>query len=210
MPKKSKTLLAWDGGKDSAVALFEMKSPDYKITSLVTSIEVPEMRLKNHGVKQSLIHRQAESLEMPVLFVPSQSMSDVLKPLQKKGLNGVSYSTISSDAQRSEHENFLRGLELEAYFPLWKWEKKEILRVFFSLGYKAIVTAVDLSKLPLPFVGREFDRDFIDDLPSGVDPCGENNEFQTFVYDGPFFQRPVEFSRLQVLEKHGYGIQDLE
>lgn len=220
MPKKEKALLSWSGGKDSAVALFEMKSPEFKLNGLITSVQTPEGRIQGHGVRQSVIQRQAQSLEMPILFVPvperasnqiyEQCHADVLRPLKKKGLDGVAYADIHLEDIRKFREEMLQRQDLKAYFPIWKWDTKEVLRVFFSLGYKAIVVGVDLKKLPLPFVGREFDRDFIDDLPSGIDPCGEYGEFHTFVYDGPFFQRRVELKRGEIFEKDGHGYIDLE
>jgi len=208
--KKAKTLLSWSGGKNSAVALFELKSPDYKITSLLTTLETPELKHSGSGIHQSLIQKQAASLEIPSIFTPESALSDVLKPLQRKGLNGISYSYAYREELKVERENYLRSHDLDAYFPIWKWDSREVLRVFFSLGYKAIVCSVNLAKLPLPFVGREFDQDFIDDLPSGIEPLGEQGEYHTFVYDGPFFQRRVEFQKSKVYEKNGYGFQALD
>lgn len=220
MAKKEKAVLAWSGGKDSAVSLFEMKSPDFKLTNLLTTIEMPEGRVQAHGVRQSLIQKQAASLEIPILFVPvpeapanavyEKAVAEVVRPLQKKGLAGIAFGDIHLEDIKAYREKFLSTLEMKAFFPIWKWDNKEVLRVFFSLGFKAIVTAIDTRKLTLPFLGREFDRDFIDDLPSGVDSCGENGEFHTFVYDGPFFQRRIEFQKGKVFEKGHFGFIDLE
>lgn len=220
MAKKEKILLSWNGGMSVAVTLFEVKSPDYKVSSLVSAVEGPELRVVSSGVRQALIQRQAESLEMPHLFVPfpletsgeqrDKLWGESLQPLKKKGLEGVAFDTVLGEDVKASQQKMVESLGLRAAFPIWGWDSKEVLRVFFSLGYRAIVTSVNLQKLPLPFVGRDFDRDFVHHLPSGVDVCGAQGEFTTFVYDGPFFQRTIGFKKTQIFERGGYGIQDLE
>jgi len=218
--KKEKILLSWTGGKRSAVSLFEVKSPDYKLNGLISTIVEDDQSLQDYGISKSLLMKQAEALEIPLLIVPiprgaasdveQGRLVEVLRPLQKKGLEGLAYGDLSWEERRSQHERAMTSMGLKAHFPLWKWGTKEALRVFFSLGFKAFVTSVDTKHLPLTFVGREFDQEFLDDLPSGVDPAGERGEFHTFVYDGPFFQRRVEVKRGEIVEAGGIGYLDLK
>ncbi len=219
MPKKEKVLLSWSGGKNSAVSLFEVKSPDYKLNGLIATVYEDDQSLQGHGVSKTLLMKQAEALEIPLLIIPTprgassetyqNRMGEFLKPLQKKGLEGLVFGDLSLEDVRAQRERMMGGLGLNAHFPLWKWGSKEALRVFFSLGFKAIVSSVDLKHLPLTFVGREFDQDFLDDIPSGVDPSGERGEFHTFVYDGPFFQRRIELKRGEIIEAGGFGYLEL-
>ncbi len=218
--KKQKVLLSWSGGKDSVVSLFELKSPEFKLQGLVTNVDESSNRCKAHQVRMELIEAQALSLEMPLIKVSlsegapntefETKLSDALKPAKKKGLEGIAFGDLHLEDLRKYREEALSKMELKAVFPVWKWSSEEVLKVFLGLGYKGIVVAVDTKKLPLAFVGRPYDREFVNSLPSSVDPCGENGEFHTFVYDGPFFQQTIHFDKVQVYEKNGIGYQDLK
>ncbi len=210
MPKKEKCLLNWNGAVESAVALFELKSPEYRLDGLVSRLDVTEKRILGQPISKSQVERQAQSLELPFSLITEAQWQRAEFASKKKNLDGVAFSSFSNADLRGQEEKTLALANLKAFYPLWGWDAKEVVRVFFSLGFKAIVTSVNLSKLPLPFVGREFDREFIEDLPSGVDPFGQNGEYGTFVYDGPFFQRKLEFKRDQVFEQNGFGIQRLD
>ncbi len=220
MPKREKILLSWNGGMEAAIALFELKSPEYTLKNLVTAVEVPSQRLPFSGIRRSLIQKQAESLQMNILFAPlpekasnsdyEKAIGEMLTPIKKKGLDGVAFTDVQLEDMRSYRQRLMESFSLKSYQPLWGWDVKEVLRVFFSLGYKAVVAAVDLKKLPPPFLGREFDREFIDSLPSGISPFGEHGEFSTFVYDGPFFQTKISTKKGQIAERDGFAFQDLE
>ncbi|MDB5037391.1 MAG: ATP-binding protein [Bacteriovoracaceae bacterium] len=216
--KKEKVLLSWAGGKESAVCLFELKSPEFKIKGLISVATESDMRLSHSGIRLELVKKQAESLEIPLTSVvvgpkdgtglKSKLLDEELEVFKKGGGQGVAFGENSSADLRQAHELLLQRGGLNLILPVWKWKQQEVLRVFLGLGFKAIVTAVDLQKLPATFVGRNFDQEFIDTLPSNIDPCGENGEFYTFVYDGPFFQKRIELKPGDRFEKNGYIYQD--
>lgn len=211
---KEKILVAWAGGIQSAVNLFETKSPDYKIRGLVSWYSDLEKRLPEHLTRIELLEAQAASLELPLtkMGLPDLASLGAQKELQdfrKSGGQGVAFGSVSSESQKKEFENVLSNPALHAAFPLWKWRDQEVLRVFLGLGYKAIVTGVNLKKLPLDLLGKNFDQDFVRALPSSVSPIGENGEFHTFVYDGPFFQRRIEYVIGDRIERPPYACLDL-
>jgi uncharacterized protein (TIGR00290 family) len=218
--KKEKILLSWAGGKESAVSLFEVKSPDFKVKGLVVVANEPDFRLSRSGMKLDFIIKQAESLELPLTKIivssnegtglTSKSTEEELEAFKKAGGQGIAFGDNSSPERKSAHELLVQRVGLNMILPVWKWKTQEVLRVFLSLGFKAIVTCVDLKKLPATFVGRAFDQEFVDTLPSNVDPCGENGEFRTFVYDGPFFQKRVELQPADRYEKNGFLFQDFK
>lgn len=220
MSKKEKVFLDWTADHRALVNLFEVKSPEYLLRGLMAKLHGAPGHLAYSGVSQALLVRQAQSLEANILFVPlpelatdAQSVSayqELLRPLQKKGLSGLAFGNLEPEKEKAFQEKLLSGLDLKAFYPLAGWGSQELMRVFFSLGYRAIVTSVDLKKLPPPFVGRELDREFIDSLPSGIDPAGQNNEFSCFVYDGPFFQKKLELQKGSVSERDGRAWLDLE
>jgi uncharacterized protein (TIGR00290 family) len=219
MGKKAKILLSWSGGKDSAVSLFEVKSPDYLLRGLLTTYDSQSGRIQGHHLRKELIDRQAASLEIPLVSIPvtdgatnqayEAALAEGLKPAQKKGLQGIAYGDIHLADIKAYRERALEPMQLEAHFPLWGWDSREVLRVFWSLGFKAIICAIQKDKVPATFLGQELTSDLISRLPSAVDPCGENGEYHSFVYDGPFFQNRVAFQKAEVFEHKGMLIQDL-
>lgn len=218
--KKEKVLLSWAGGKESAVSLFELKSPEFKIKGLISVASENEKRLPRSGIALDLVSKQAESLEIPLtkVLVPenegsgaqSRRLEEELEAFKAGGGQGVAFGDISSLDSKGAHELLLQRVGLNLVLPVWKWKNQEVLRVFLGLGFKTIVTAVNLKKLPATFVGRIFDQEFVDSLPPSIDPCGENGEFHTFVYDGPFFQKKIELTPGNRFEKAGYLYQDFK
>lgn len=218
--KKEKVLLSWSGGKDSAVSLFELKSPEFRLDGLVTTITREDRRINAHGIREELLEKQAESLELPLIKVEvpkhpanqvyEEALSQALKPSIKKGLAALAFGDLYLEDIKAYRDTLTEKMKLRAVYPVWNWKVEEVLRVFFGLGYKAVVTAVDKKKLPSTFVGRPFDREFVASLPSHIDPCGENGEFHTFVYDGPFFQKTVKFERGACFEEGDFAFQDFK
>lgn len=200
----NRLILAWSGGKDSALALRLMQSQsDISINSLLTTITEEYERISMHGVRIDLLHRQARALGLPVDIVcisPKaddqeyrRNMAAVLIRHQQQGVSGVVFGDIFLEDVRAYREANLAEIGMQAVFPLWKRDTRQLAQEFIASGFKAIVTCIDGDVLPQSFVGRSFDRQFLADLPAPVDPCGENGEFHTFVFDGPIFHYPVSF-----------------
>ena len=203
---KEKVLLSWSGGKDCALTLYELlKSENYDIISLLTTITEDYNRISMHGIRKILLERQAESLGLPlekVLLSKNSSnkeydnkMLTVLKKFLREGPFSFAFGDIFLEDVRKYREDKLSILEIKGIFPLWLKDTLEISNAFINLGFKAIITCVDTQLLDKKFVGRKFDKQFLSELPPNVDPCGENGEFHSFVYDGPIFKEKVTFSR---------------
>lgn len=205
MPKsKEPVLLAWSGGKDSVLALNELrKAREYEIVALATAVTEEEEKVTLHGVCRTLLEAQADALGLPIVVthVPKgccrkthlDCLGDALKPFKHQGISKVAFGDVFLDDMRDMREESLEALGLEALFPLWHRDTKELSHRFLRDKFKAVVTAVDEETLSESFVGRNYDRAFLADLPLAVDPCGENGEFHTFVFDGPLFSKPVTF-----------------
>jgi uncharacterized protein (TIGR00290 family) len=159
-----------------------------------------------HDVRTVLLEQQAKALGFPLkkVFITINSsnedyevkMTEVLKYFKNGGINSVVFGDIFLEDIRKYRENNLAKLQMNAVFPLWKKDSKQIANSFIDLGFKAIITCVDTKSLNADFACREFDKTLLSDLPSSVDPCGENGEFHTFVYDGPIFEKEISVTRI--------------
>jgi len=205
-----KVLLTWSGGKDSAMALHELKaSGAYEVLALLTTVTEQYDRVSMHGVRTSLLERQAESLGLPVekVYLGADAsneeyearMRDKLVYYQARGVASVAFGDLFlADVRQYREENLFR-VGMKGLFPLWGRDTSEVARSFIGLGFKAVVTCVDSSQLDGAFVGREFDERFLAELPPTVDPCGENGEFHSFVYDGPLFRGAIPYKRGEIV-----------
>lgn len=197
-----KLILSWSGGKDSALSLYTLQQAgEHEVSALLTTITRDYDRISMHGVRRSLLHQQAEALGLPVLEVGisadaanaeyEASMEAVLVAYQQQGLEGVAFGDIFLEDLRAYREKNLEPLGLAGVFPIWKRDTRELATTFLQSGFKAAVACVDTQVLDASFAGRMIDEDFLRDLPKGVDPCGENGEFHSFVFDGPIFKQAV-------------------
>ena len=158
-----------------------------------------------HGVRRALLERQAESIGLPLhpVMIPPQCINDIYEEriresLEKHfalGVRCVAFGDIFLEDLRAYREKNLARIGMRALFPLWKRDTRELAREFLRLRFRAIAVCVDPRVLDASFAGRELDASFFADLPPGVDPCGENGEFHTYVFDGPIFKAPIEFQR---------------
>jgi uncharacterized protein (TIGR00290 family) len=205
-----KVLFTWSGGKDSAMALYELqKSKDYEIAALLTSVTEDYDRISMHGVRRILLEQQAQSLGFPLekLYLTRNSsneeyeakMRDKLLQYKSHGVSSVVFGDIFLEDLRKYREDNLAQVGMKGIFPIWKRDTAELARTFIGLGLKAVITCVDSNVLDGNFVGRYFDNRFLSELPGNVDPCGENGEFHSFVYDGPIFQERIRFRRGKVV-----------
>ncbi len=204
-----KSYMNWSGGKDSALALYYLgKEGVHKVGTLLTNINHHLDRISMHGVRTALLELQAASLGIPLrkVMLPEQpSMSDyeklssqAVKELYDEGYQQAVFGDIFLEDLRKYREDNLKSLGITCNFPLWGKNTKALLNEFLELGFKTIVVCVNTKYLDQSFCGRVIDKTFIDDLPTEVDPCGENGEFHTFVYDGPNFNTPVDFVKGEI------------
>jgi uncharacterized protein (TIGR00290 family) len=203
---KKNTILNWSGGKDATFALHLLsQKPDIEIKALLTSINSKRKRITMHGVPLRLLQEQVKSLnrhleliELPENISMEKYSDIILKNASQHFVDGISYyafGDIFLEDLRHFRDQELQKSKIKTLYPLWKKNTHELALDFINLGYKAIVVAANSKKLSSSFAGRYFDQQFILDLPEDIDPCGENGEFHTFVYDGPLFQYPIEFTK---------------
>lgn len=216
-----KIIFTWSGGKDSTMALYELqKTRDYEIMALLTTITKDYDRVSMHGVQRILLEQQVEFLGLPLekVYITKKSsneewetkMSDKLTYYKRQGISSVAFGDIFLEDIRKYREDNLSRIGLKGIFPIWKRDTTELSYTFIDIGFKAVVTCVDSKVLDKSFVGRLFDKQFLSELPSNVDPCGENGEFHSFVFDGPTFSRRILYEKGKiVLRNNRYYFCDL-
>lgn len=203
---KDKVILAWSGGKDSALSLYELRrQKNIEIAVLLTTITKGHDRISMHGVRRELLLKQAGQLDLPLeeIAIPKNCTNDVyekqmrqaLEKYYKEGIRTAAFGDLFLQDIRDYREERMARIGMQCLFPLWGSPTTVLAGRFIDLGFRAIVACVDTEALGREFAGREYDRDFIEDLPPEVDPCGEKGEFHTFVYDGPIFSAPIPVSR---------------
>jgi uncharacterized protein (TIGR00290 family) len=212
MDSKKKVTISWSGGKDSAFALYKiLTSGEYDVVHLHTVINEETRRVGLHGVHESLIDRQALSIGIPLkkIYLPGSdhhgpyesSMRSFYAACAREGVAGVVFGDIFLEDLRAYCENLLRDSGLEPLYPLWKINSLRIVEDFINLGFKTLLCSADAALFSEDQVGRTLDEQFVALLQDKADPCGENGEFHTFVYDGPVFKAPLEVTLGDVVKK---------
>jgi len=215
-----KILLAWSGGKDSAMALRELRrTRGFEIAALLVTITEGYDRVSMHGVRRALIERQAESLGLPLhqVFIPPECvnetyearMREALEHWRAEGVQGVAFGDLFLEEVRAYRERNLARLDMQGLFPVWGRDTRGLARQFIREGFKAVLVCVDTAQLAGEFAGRPYDEELLHDLPASADPCGENGEFHSFVFDGPLFREPVAFERGEVVARDRFHFCDL-
>jgi len=200
----SKAIMSWSGGKDSVMALYEVQRSDaYEIQGFLTTITRDYDRVCMHGVRTALLEQQAAALGFPldkIYLAPNEpqqgyetKMQAYLARGRDRDIQAVIFGDLFLRDVRQYREWNLSKAGMQAVFPLWGQDTRDLAERFQRIGFQAIVTCVDRHALTPGFVGRRYDPAFLTDLPPAADPCGERGEFHSFVYDGPLFQRPVLF-----------------
>ncbi|WP_142783547.1 Dph6-related ATP pyrophosphatase [Changchengzhania lutea] len=203
--KKHKTYFNWSSGKDSALALYHLLQDEhYAVDELITTVSSHYNRVSMHGLRKELLIAQTNALnikasiielpEMPSMAVYEQKVTEIVLRLKKEGFTYSAFGDIFLEDLRSYRENQLAKVGLKTVFPIWKRDTKELLNEFLDLDFKTIIVCANSKYFNKDFVGTIIDKHFIDNLPEGVDPCGENGEFHTFCFDGPIFKKPIPFT----------------
>lgn len=209
-----KILLSWSGGKDSAFSLHELKKDNqFEIAALITTITDGYDRISMHGVRRTLLEQQAASLGIALEQVRiSQNASNeeyeakmraLLEKYLRMGVTKVAFGDIFLEDLRKYRENNLAKVGMAGVFPIWKRDTAAMAYEFISLGFRAVISCVDSQALDGKFAGRDFDAQLIGELPPSVDPCGENGEFHSFVYDGPIFRQPIPIRTGEIVLREG-------
>ena len=214
-----KVLFSWSGGKDSALALYEIsQSQRYEIAGLLTTVTEDYHRISMHGVPEILLEKQSNSIGLPLSKVIiskngsneeyESKMKEVLLKFQESGVFAVVFGDIFLADVRKYREENLAKVGMKGVFPIWG--KDNLPQTFIDLGFKAIVTCVDAKVLDKEFVGKLFDKKFLAELPANVDPNGENGEFHSFVFDGPIFRDKIPYKIGKVVKRDSFYFCDLQ
>lgn len=217
MSSRTQVVFSWSGGKDSALALYELqRQGTCDIRGLLTSVAGEYGRVSHHGVREELLVRQAAALGLPlhVVYLPTgpdmlctnavyeQIMEQALRGLMQEGVEAIAFGDIFLQDLRAYRERQLARLGLQGIFPLWMQDTRKLVQQFWSAGFRAIVTCVQ-GWLGEERVGQTLDETWVAALPPGCDPCGENGEYHSFVCEGPNFHRPVPVTVGQKVYRDG-------
>ncbi len=219
-------LVSWSGGKDSALALYRiLQDPNWQVAGLLCTISQPYDRLTMHGVRRVLLEQQVAAMNvapMIPIFLPPDASNDVyetawaeaLRPLIAQGIRHVAFGDIFLEDIRAYREQQLAALGMRPVFPIWTGSRRHndsltLLDEFWNVGFRTRIVCVDARHLGPEWAGRELTPDAVRELPDTVDPCGENGEFHTFVFDGPLFQHPVRHRQGRCVTRRGFHFRDL-
>jgi uncharacterized protein (TIGR00290 family) len=220
---KIPVVMSWSGGKDSSFALYELlRSDDFEVVELMTSVAEEFHRISHHGVRETLLDDQAAAIGLPLrkVYLPSgklgactnevyeEIMGGVMASYKARGILTVAFGDLFLEDLRAWRENNLAKAGMHGVFPIWKRETTKFARELIAMGFRAYLSCVE-GKVGPGFVGRAFDESLLADLPAGIDPCGENGEFHSFVYDGPILQKPVSVQVGEIVVRDGRYYADL-
>lgn len=220
MPTREPILFCWSGGKDSAMALRALLlREDVRVVALLTTATETYDRISMHGVRRELLERQAQSIGLPLdeVFIPPQCvnpiyearMEEALRIYLGQGVRKVAFGDIFLEDLRAYREKNLARIGMSALFPIWKRDTRELARSFLADSFRAFTVCIDPRVLAASFAGRELNESFFRDLPPHADPCGENGEYHTFVFDGPIFREPIPVRTGEMLHRDGFVFCDL-
>ena len=211
--------LAWSGGKDSALALTALRRAGTNVAALLTTFTDDYDRVSMHGVRRALVRDQAAAVGVPLVEVgiPAACVNEVYAARMEAAfrspplveLGAVASGDLFLEDVRAYREQRLASAGKEALFPLWGLDTSALARSFVEDGFEAYVVCVDTRRLGASFAGRDYDAAFLDDLPPGIDPCGENGEFHTFVHAGPCLDHPVPCRVGERVLREGFAFADL-
>ena len=211
--------LSWSGGKDSALALWTLRRQRSEPEALITTVTDTYQRISMHGVRRELLARQAVTLGIPLveILIPPTCPNRVYEvrmvqafaapPLSD--LAAVAFGDLFLEDVRAYREERLTAAGKQGLFPLWGQKTSKLAREFIAAGFEAIIVCLDPRTLDRSFAGRRYDEQLLADLPPGVDPCGENGEFHTFVHAGPIFDEPIACTAGDIVERDGFVFCDL-
>jgi uncharacterized protein (TIGR00290 family) len=215
-----KVLVAWSSGKDSAWALHQVQQAgEVDVVGLLTTVTSEFERVSMHAVRETLLDRQAEALGLPChkVRIPwpcanetyEREMERALAQARAAGVSGMVFGDLFLADVRAYREAKMAGTGIEPLFPLWGCDTTRLARDMLAGGLRATLTCVDPRRLDRGFAGRAFDEALLAALPAGIDPCGENGEFHTFVSEGPMFRAPLEVVVGEVVEREGFVFADV-
>jgi uncharacterized protein (TIGR00290 family) len=217
---KPKALIAWSSGKDSAWALHEVRrAGEYEVVGALTTVTETFARVSMHGVREEVLRAQHEAIGLPPVIVPipypcpnevyEARMAGALDQAKREGVTRIIFGDLFLEDVRAYREQKLAGTGITPLFPLWQRPTDVLAREMIAAGVETYLVCVDLKQLPKSFAGRQFDAALLGDLPTSADPCGEKGEFHSCVVAGPMFDRRIDTSVGETVERDGFAFADV-
>ena len=212
LSQQTRVVLNWSSGKDAALAYHLLsQQKDLSVEYLLTTLSEEHERVFMHGIRENLLDIQAERMNLPLIKVKlpaspddhiyNEAMRKSFSELKEKGISASAYGDIFLEDLRLYREMQLKEAGVKALFPLWKKDTRELVHMVEDSGIEAIIVCVNEKYLGKEFLGKKINADFLNTLPANVDPCGENGEFHTFVYNTPFFREPIPVVMGEIVHK---------
>ncbi len=217
---KRKTLVSWSSGKDSAWALYKLQQEtEIDLVGLFCTVNNEFNRVAMHAVRVELVQKQAESIGLPleIIEIPYPCSNDIYEEImalfvenaKKANIEHFAFGDLFLEDVRKYREEKLNGTGITPIFPIWGIPTDKLSKEMIGSGLKAVITCVDPKQIPKELIGREYNESFLNDMPEGVDPCGEKGEFHSFVFDGPMFKKHLEISVGNVVQRDGFVFVDV-
>lgn len=218
--KKPKAAISWSSGKDSAYALLRtIQSGQYDVVALLTTITRTYERVAMHGVREELLEKQAECIGLPLIKIdiPARSTNEIyekrmrtaLDKLRDMGVKYVIFGDLFLQDIRVYREEMMKDTGIDPVFPLWNSDTRALGLEMIEEGIEAKIVCIDTRTLDTEYGGKDYNRDFLDSLPTEIDPCGENGEFHTFVHNAPFFNNRIPIRTGDSVERDGFFFTDI-
>lgn len=217
---KRKTLMSWSSGKDSAWALHTLQQdPDIDVVGLFCTVNKAFDRVAMHGVRIELLQKQAASIGLPleILEIPfpcsnsdyEHIMGQFVSRAQEQHIEHFAFGDLFLEDIRHYREEKLKDSGITAIFPVWGIPTDTLSQTMIDNGLKTVITCIDPEQISEDFAGREYDEAFLASLPKGVDPCGENGEFHSFVFAGPMFKEKIDIRVGDIVHRDGFVFADV-
>lgn len=214
-----RVLVSWSSGKDCAWSLHLLRQqPGIEVVGLLTTINAEFDRVAMHGTRRSILEAQAAAAGLALWPIPlpwpcsneiyEERMTEACRRALDERVDAIAFGDLFLQDVRGYREKQLKPTGLEPLFPLWEIPTGELAREMIAGGLRAKIVCVDSRQLDSAFAGRDFNADLLRDLPAGVDPCGENGEFHTWVYDGPMFSAPIPVECGETVNRDGFVYTD--
>ncbi len=217
---KRKTLMSWSSGKDSAWTLYQLQQdPDVELAGLFCTVNKEFGRVAMHAVRVEQLKQQAKSIGLPLTIIEipypcsnadyEEIMGQFVETAKNDGIEYFAFGDLFLEDIRNYREEKLEGSGIQAVFPLWGTPTDTLAREMIRNGLRTVITCINPKQTPMEFIGKEFDNRFLDALPEDVDPCGENGEFHSFVFDGPMFKEKIAINVGEIVERDGFVFADI-
>ncbi len=218
MTKRIKAFCCWSGGKESALSLYRAQRSKVDIAYLVNMVSADGKHSRTHGLSAALLRVQSEAIGIPIVQRRTSwetyegEFKKAVSDLKKKGIDTGIFGDVDLQEHRDWVERVCKDVDIKPILPLWKEKREKLLKEFIQADFKAMVVTTKTPSLGKEWLGRKIDKRFVTDLKAmnSIDLCGEKGEYHTFVYDGPIFEKPVEFITGKKLLKDKHWFLELK